>query len=105
MENKALQLLQEYEECAMIEEECQLVINKHDIYSIKRMENSLQMLEEKTTSLRTAIAYFRTNPHPQVTAEKGQSMIELRMKMLLMIETLSEHWTTRLKTLTAPTPS
>lgn len=105
MENKALQLLQEYEECAMIEEECQLVINKHDIYSIKRMENSLQMLEEKTTSLRTAIAYFRTNPHPQVTAEKGQSMIELRMKMLLMIETLSEHRTTRLKTLTAPTPS
>ena len=103
MEDKALQLIQEYEECAMIEEECQLVINKHDIYSTERMDNSLQMLEEKTTSLRTAIAYFRTNPHTRVTAEKGQSMIELRMKMLLMIETLSEHRTTRLKTLTAPT--
>ena len=102
MEDKALLHLQEYEECTMIEVECKMVIDRPDIYSIERMDNYLQLLDEKTASLRTIIAYFRTNPHPRVTMETGQSMIALRMTMLSMIETLSEQRTLRLKTFVSP---
>ena len=103
MEETVLQHLQEYEECIMIEVECQMVVRKPAIYSIERIDNYLQLLDEKNASLRSIIAFFRTNPHPRVTQEIGNAMINLRMTMLSMIETLSEHRATHLRAQSAPT--
>ena len=97
MTDEATKLIIECDECMMIDEDCQGIINNPDRFSIEKLDNSLSLLEEKASSIRHIIAFFRNSPDPRVTEADMNKALQLRIAMRSKIEFIHEHRTSRLK--------
>ena len=96
MTEEATRLIMDYDECVMIDEDCQGIITNPDRFSIDKLDQSLNLLEEKASSLRRIIAYFRNNPDPRISQTDMEAALNLRKEMRLKIEFIHEHRTNRL---------
>lgn len=96
MTEEATRLIMEYDECVMIDEDCQGIITNPDRFSIDKLDKSLDLLEEKASSLRHIIAYFRNNPDPRISQTGMDAALNLRKEMRSKIEFIHEHRTNRL---------
>ena len=97
MTDEATKLIIECDECAMIDEDCQGIVENPDRFSIEKIDDTLRLLEEKAPSIRHIIAFFRSNPDPRFPLESTQSALALRIQIRTKIEKLHEHRTQRLK--------
>ena len=105
MADEATKLMIERDECLMIDEDCEGIVNNPDRFSIEKLDQTLSLLEEKAISIRHIIAFFRNSPDPRFPATCIQSALALRIQMRTKIEFIHEHRTLRLKTQPTIPPS